>query len=68
VHSVIVTAIIGAERGICSQGADYKREESTKSRVHRVRYPPLKAILWGHIHSGGEAAHKLTLRIKGTRI
>jgi hypothetical protein len=36
--------------------------------VHRTRYPPHKATHWGHVHSGGEGAHKLTLRIKGTRI
>jgi hypothetical protein len=57
-----------AGRRTCSQGADYKRKESTKSRVHRMRYPPRKTIHWGHVHSGGEVAHKPTLRRKGTRI
>jgi hypothetical protein len=57
-----------AGRGTCSQGAYYKREESTKSRVHRTKYPSLKAIRSGHTHLGGEDAHKLTLRIKGMRI
>jgi hypothetical protein len=33
-----------------------------------MKYLSLKAIHWSHIHSGGEVAHKLTLRIKGTRI
>jgi hypothetical protein len=59
---------MGAGRRTHSQGADYKREESTKSRVHRMRYPPLKTTHEGHIHSEGEVPHKLTLRIKGTRI
>jgi hypothetical protein len=59
---------MGAGRKMHSQGADYKREERTKSRVHRMAYLPLKAIHWGHIYLGGEVAHKPTLRIKGTRI
>jgi hypothetical protein len=67
-YSIVVTAIMRAGRRTHSQGADYKRKESTKSRVHRMRYPPLKSTCWGHTHSGGEVAHKLTLRIKGTRI
>jgi hypothetical protein len=53
--------------GTRSQGTDYKRKESTKSRLHRTRYPPLKPTRWGHTHSGGEVAHKLTLRRKGMR-
>jgi hypothetical protein len=57
-----------AGRRTCSQGTDYKMEESTKRRIHRMRYPPLKATCWCHIHSGGEVAHKLTLRRKGIRI
>jgi hypothetical protein len=56
---------MGRRRETLSQGADCKREESTNSRVHRMRYPPCKAICWGHIHSGGEVAYKLTLRIRG---
>jgi hypothetical protein len=67
-HSIVVTAIMRAERGTHSQGTDYKRKESTKNRVHRTRYPPLKATCWGHTHSGGEVAHKLTLRRRGMRI
>jgi hypothetical protein len=56
--------------GTRSQGTDtdYKRKESTKSRVHRTKYPPLKVTRWGHTHSGGEDAHKLTLRRKWMRI
>jgi hypothetical protein len=42
-------------------------EKSTKSRVYRMRYTPLKATCWGHT-TRGEVAHKLTLRRKGTRI
>jgi hypothetical protein len=57
-----------AGRGTCSQGTDYKRKESTKSRVHRMRYSPLQATRWGHIHSGEELSHKLTLRRRGARI
>jgi hypothetical protein len=66
--SIVVTAIMRAGWKNRSQGADYKREETTKSRVHRMRYPPLKATCWGHVHSGGEVAHKPTLRRKETRI
>jgi hypothetical protein len=51
-----------------SQGAGYMSEESTKSSTHRTRYTPLKAILWSHVHLGGEVAHKPILEIKGTRI
>jgi hypothetical protein len=57
-----------AGRGTRSQGTDYKRKESTKNRVHRTRYPPLRATHWGHTHSGGEVAHKPTLRRRGMRI
>jgi hypothetical protein len=52
-----------AGRRTCSQGADYKREESTKSRVHRMRYPPL-----GPYPLRGRSCPQMTLRIKGTRI
>jgi hypothetical protein len=57
-----------AGRGTRSQSTDYKRKESTKSRVHRMRCPSLKATPWGHTHSGAKVAHKPTLRRKGTRI
>jgi hypothetical protein len=55
-------------RRTCSQGAHYNRKESIKSQVHRTRCLPLKVTRCGHIHSGGEVAHKLTLRIKETKI
>jgi hypothetical protein len=50
-------AIMGAMREIGCKGTDYKKEES----------PPFRAIYRGHIHSGGEVAHSLTCKIKGTR-
>jgi hypothetical protein len=34
-----------------------------RNRAHRIRYPPLKANYWGHVHSGGEVTHKPTLNI-----
>jgi hypothetical protein len=33
-----------------------------------MRYSPLQATRWGHIHSGEELSHKLTLRRRGARI
>jgi hypothetical protein len=56
-----------AGRGTRSQGTDYKRKESMKSRVHRTRYPPLRATHWA-TSTRGEVAHRPTLRRKGTRI
>jgi hypothetical protein len=35
--------------------------------VHRARYPKQTAARWGHLHSGGEVAHRLILRREGTR-
>jgi hypothetical protein len=54
--------------GVHSQGAGYKSEESTRSRAHRMRYLPLKATHWSHVHSGREVTHKTAFKMKGTRI
>jgi hypothetical protein len=59
---------MGDEGRICSQGAGYKSEESTRNRAHRMRCLPLKATHWSHAHKGGEVAHKPTLKIKETRV
>jgi hypothetical protein len=39
-----------------------------RNRAHRMRYPPLKANHWSHVHSGGEFAHKPALKIRGIRM
>jgi hypothetical protein len=32
-----------------------------RNKTHRVRYLRQRAAQWGHLHSGGEVVHKLTL-------
>jgi hypothetical protein len=49
------------------KGSSHKKEESTRSKVHRARYPKQRAAQWGHLHSGGEVAHSTTLRREGVR-
>jgi hypothetical protein len=39
-----------------------------RHRTHKIRYPPLKANLWSHVHSGREVTHKPTLKIRGIRM
>jgi hypothetical protein len=67
----IYVAVTGRREIHCyrvEQGTDYKNKLSIRNRAHRIRYPPLKANRWGHVHSGGEVAHKPTLKIRGTRM
>jgi hypothetical protein len=47
--------------GVSCKGTSHKKEEST-----RTRYPKQRATKWGHLHSGGEVAHKPILRREGT--
>jgi hypothetical protein len=45
------------------KGTGYESKWSTRNRAHRRRYLPLKVNRWSHVHSGGEVAHKPTLKI-----
>jgi hypothetical protein len=45
-----------------SKDPGHKNEESIGSKAHRARYLRQRAMRWGHLHSGGEVAHRLTLR------
>jgi hypothetical protein len=49
------------------KGTSHKKEESTKSKAHRARYPKQRAAPWGLLHSGGEVTHRPILRREGTR-
>jgi hypothetical protein len=49
------------------EGTGHKKELSTNSKTHRARYPKQRAARWGHLHSGGEVAHRPILRREGTR-
>jgi hypothetical protein len=49
------------------EGTGHKKEESTMNKVHRARYPKQRAARWGHLHSGGEVAHRPILRREGMR-
>jgi hypothetical protein len=49
------------------KGPSHKKEESTRSKAHRVRYPKQRVAQWGHLHSRGEVAHRPILRREGTR-
>jgi hypothetical protein len=38
------------------------------SKTHKARYPKQRAVQWGHLHPGGEFAHRPILRKGGMRI
>jgi hypothetical protein len=50
------------------KGPSHKKEESTRRKAHRVRYPKQSAAQWGHLQSGGEVAHRPILRTEGMRM
>jgi hypothetical protein len=49
------------------EGTGHKKEESTRSKVHRARYPKQRAAQWGNLLSGGEVTHRPILRREGIR-
>jgi hypothetical protein len=55
------------ERGPACRDPSHKKEETTRSKVHRVRFPKQRAARWDHLKSGGEVAHRPILRREGMR-
>jgi hypothetical protein len=58
---------MGGREAPASKGPSHKKEESTRSKAHRARYPKQRAARWGHLHSGREVAHRPILRKEMTR-